>query len=200
MPKAITRSRCILFRLENNNVSIDQYIKKSGCEYAQYLLNDVIEGYLYFSQPKTIPKKKQWIPGAVYELSTQLDVKLKYQSVPASSFKNYGSGFLGDPSSDVIATKVKSHKESHSDPPPFCLKEFLRDLTAYEVKLECGYTLLQSSVEAFLTPADELSDLLATYTSFELEFYPVDLNLIQSNYKEFISKLIDLQINNSPLL
>lgn len=184
MPKFVSRSRWIEFSIDNN-LFIENKLKVSGCNCAQWVtIDNIINGYLFFQNATCIPKKKQWIPGASFSYSTKEDLVLKYKSVTAWS--SYGSNVLFSNEKEVLP--VPSPKV---EPTPFSKP----DLIPYAIKLG-DYTISASSVESFLMDPDAYLDYFE-----ELDFGQRDLELrdfaiINQHINIFIPTLIQAQIDN----
>lgn len=197
MGKAATRSRWIHFSVDASFPVFD-YIKTCGCEGAHWITFDaIIKGYLYFPQPLGIPRKKKWIPGATYFLSTQADLKALFAAVPPDNWHNYGSQFLFEiphhtPFPKVVLPPHHTPSplvDSDSDDEPIHLQPFALDVA--------GTRISKATVNLLLMPEFMQVDMVARLDFGQRSLFDVECQYVLAHYDAYMIALLAAQRDSS---
>lgn len=201
MVKAARSSRWIHFSVDSS-VRVFDYIKKCGCTASQWFIDDnIIKGYLFFPTTRPIPRQKQWVPGATYTFSTQVDVKSLYDAVPIDNWYNYGSPVLFEAVPQVVSQVVTlsftpspselviDDSGSSSDNEPIHLQPFALDVA--------GTRISKATVNLLLMPEFMQVDMVARLDFGQRSLFDVECQYVLAHYDAYMIALLAAQRDSS---
>lgn len=171
------QSRWILFKLElkySNN--IHKQIIHSGAQDAQWCcVDDSVEGYMYFSTPRNIPLKKQWISCATFSFSTKEEIIDKYKDTNII-FNTHGDNPLLNV--NVPVTGIKSFFSKNNDMPAVVATE----------RSDGERTISEETVDSDVDEAEEARNY---YKSIVVKFKSgIPLSMAEFKFKQSIEAVL----------
>lgn len=210
MPKIAKSSRWFTFTVEHPLADIRTHLQKAGVQDAQWITRDtIIEGYIYFPNTRPITRKKQWLPGATYCISTMEDVQKKFNDAPVNSFSTYGPTplfALRELDAETQASEIimwlrnSSPKEGVERVPTTPEQDTMQEdeeedekprMMPYAVKLKCGITISQKMVAIMIMDEEERDAAIAAMDYAERSIFDLDYNNIMQDKRDFLIKLIE---------